>query len=339
MAVPWAWAFDTPFKWTKQVASHFGGTRQGMAISWPGHIDDVGGIRTQFHHVIDIVPTILEAAGIRAPDMVDGIKQKPIEGVSMAYTFDKANANAPSKRDDAVLRDVRQPRHLPRRLVRRDDAARAALARGHQAAAAGDGLQVGALQHRRGLLAGQRPRGEDARQAEGDAGGCSSPRRAKYQVFPLDNSVLAAPADAAPERHRRSDDLHLPRRQCRHPGRPMRRALLNRDYTITAEITVPKGGAEGMIATMGGRFGGYGLYLHKGKPVFVYNLLNLKRYRFEGGVGGEDWLGRSLSARQAHDRVRLQVRRPGPRQGRHRHAIGRRHACCRSRRWSTRSRS
>jgi len=71
-------------------------------------------------------------------------------------------------------------------------------------------------------------------------------------------------------------------------------SLLNKDYTITAEITVPKAGAEGMIATMGGRFGGYGMYLQKGKPVFVYNLLNLKRYRFEGGVGAEDWLAKSL---------------------------------------------
>jgi arylsulfatase len=98
MSVAWSWAFDTPFKWTKQVASHFGGTRQGLAISWPGHIKDVGGIRHQFHHMIDIVPTILEATGIKAPEMVDGIKQKPIEGVSMAYTFDAANANAPSTR-------------------------------------------------------------------------------------------------------------------------------------------------------------------------------------------------------------------------------------------------
>ena len=96
MAVAWAWAFDTPFKWVKQIASHFGGTRQGLAISWPGHITDVGGIRTQFHHLIDIAPTILEASGIPAPVMVNGIAQRPIEGVSMAYTFDKANANAPS---------------------------------------------------------------------------------------------------------------------------------------------------------------------------------------------------------------------------------------------------
>ncbi|HSM90709.1 MAG TPA: arylsulfatase, partial [Desulfobacterales bacterium] len=96
MAVPWAWAFDTPFSWTKQIVSHFGGTRQGMAISWPRVIKDKGGIRHQFHHVIDIVPTLLEAAQIKAPDTVNGIKQAPIEGVSMLYTFDKANEAQPS---------------------------------------------------------------------------------------------------------------------------------------------------------------------------------------------------------------------------------------------------
>ncbi len=96
MAVPWTWAFDTPFSWTKQVASHFGGTRQGMCVSWPGHIKDLGGIRNQFHHVIDVVPTLLEASGIPAPEYVDGIKQAPIEGTSFAYTFDQKNANKPS---------------------------------------------------------------------------------------------------------------------------------------------------------------------------------------------------------------------------------------------------
>jgi len=96
MAVGWTWAFDTPFSWTKQIASHFGGTRQGIAISWPKVITDKGGVRNQFHHMIDIVPTILEATGIQAPKVVDGIPQKPIEGVSMMYTFDAKNANAPS---------------------------------------------------------------------------------------------------------------------------------------------------------------------------------------------------------------------------------------------------
>src|SRR5215468_10778682 len=91
------WAFDTPFSWTKQVASHFGGVRQGTAIAWPKVIKDAGGIRHQFHHFIDIVPTILEATGVSAPVAVNGITQKPIEGVSMLYTFEKANANAPSR--------------------------------------------------------------------------------------------------------------------------------------------------------------------------------------------------------------------------------------------------
>ena len=96
-AAGWAWAMDTPFKWVKQVASHRGGTAQGMAMSWPGHITDVGGIRRQFHHVIDIAPTILEATGIPAPDTINGIKQRPIEGVSMVYTWDKKNADAPTR--------------------------------------------------------------------------------------------------------------------------------------------------------------------------------------------------------------------------------------------------
>ena len=89
---------STPFKWVKQVASHFGGTAQGMAVSWPGHITDVGGVRRQFHHMIDVVPTILEATGIPAPDSIDGIKQRPMDGVSMMYTWAKENENAPSRR-------------------------------------------------------------------------------------------------------------------------------------------------------------------------------------------------------------------------------------------------
>src|SRR5262245_1372943 len=96
MAVPWTWAFDTPFSWTKQIASHFGRLRQGTVASWPARIKDVGGIRNQFTHFVDVVPTILEAAGIPAPDTVDGIPQKPMEGTSLTYTFDKANADAPT---------------------------------------------------------------------------------------------------------------------------------------------------------------------------------------------------------------------------------------------------
>lgn len=293
MAVPWAWAFDTPFKWTKQVASHFGGTRQGMVISWPGHIGDVGGVRTQFHHLIDIVPTILEASGIKAPDMVDGIKQKPIEGVSMVYTFDKANANEKSKRETQYF-EMFANRGIYH-----------------------DGWYACTTPPEPPWALGEKPLppiteykwelyniAEDYSQANDLA--AKNPEKLKelqalflaeaqkYQVLPIDNSVLPRLLTPRPSATAGRTAFTY---SGANVGIPVGNApsLLNRDYTITAEITVPKAGAEGMIATMGGRFGGYGFYLQKGKPVFVYNLLDLKRYRFEGGVGADDWLGKSLA--------------------------------------------
>lgn len=293
MAVPWAWAFDTPFKWVKQVASHFGGTRQGMAISWPGHINDAGGIRTQFHHIIDIVPTILDAAGIQAPDMVDGIKQVPIEGMSMVYTFDKANANAPSKRDTQYFE------MFANRGIYHDG----------WYACTTPPVPTWAL--------GTKPLpplneykwelyniAEDYSQNNDLA--ATNPDKLKelqtvfvaeankYQVFPIDNSVLPRLLTPRPSATAGRTTFTY---AGENVGIPVGNApsLLNRDYTITAEVTLPKAGAEGMIATIGGRFGGYGFYLLKGKPVFVYNLLDLKRYRWEGGVGAEDWLGKSLT--------------------------------------------
>lgn len=95
--VGWAHAMDSPMQWCKQIASHYGGTRNGLVISWPKRIDDKGGIRPQWHHIIDITPTILEAAGLPEPTMIDGVRQRPIEGVSMVYSFD--NAAAPSRRN------------------------------------------------------------------------------------------------------------------------------------------------------------------------------------------------------------------------------------------------
>ncbi len=97
MSAGWSWAFDTPFDWFKQNASRLGGINQNMVVSWPARIKDKGALREQFVHVIDVVPTILEAAGIKAPRMVDGIKQAPIEGTSFAYTFDAQNAKAASR--------------------------------------------------------------------------------------------------------------------------------------------------------------------------------------------------------------------------------------------------
>ena len=112
----WAWAGDTPFRHTKLIASHFGGTRNPLAISWPTRIKPDKTPRSQFHHVNDIAPTIYEILGITPPKVVDGFTQDPIDGVSMVYTF--ADAKAPGPQAHAVLRQQRQPRHLPGRLVR-----------------------------------------------------------------------------------------------------------------------------------------------------------------------------------------------------------------------------
>ena len=296
MAVGWTWAFDTPFKWTKQVASHFGGTRQGMAISWPGHIKNVGAIRTQFSHVIDIVPTILEATGIKAPDLVNGIQQKPIEGLSMAYTFDPAAAgpNAPSKHDTQYFEMVGN------RAIYHDGWVAATTPPvppwmlGATMPALGDYhwelYNVAKDYSENNDLAAQMPDKLKEMQALflAEAG--------KYQVFPLDNSgfaraVLPRPSAVAGKTEFTYTGVNA--------GIPYGNApsILDKDYTITAEITVPEGGAEGMIVTLGGRFGGYALYLLNGKPVFDYNLLDIERFRWEGGVGGiigDDLFGKAL---------------------------------------------
>ena len=116
MAVGWTWAMDTPYKWTKQIASYLGGTRNGMVVAWPGHIKDAGGIRNQFHHVIDIVPTILEVTGIQAPESVDGIYQKPIEGVKLCVHFRQGECHRGFPSPHAVFRNVWHASALSRRM-------------------------------------------------------------------------------------------------------------------------------------------------------------------------------------------------------------------------------
>src|SRR5205809_3276083 len=293
MAVQWSWAFDTPFKWMKQVASHFGGTRQGMAISWPGHISDVGGIRTQFHHMIDIVPTLLEATGVKAPDMVNGIKQKPIEGVSLAYTFDKANANAPSKHETQYFEMVGNRAIYHDGWVAATTLPVAPCLLGPKMPELGDYhwelYNVAKDFSENNDLAAQQPDKLKEMQA------LFLTEAGKYQVFPLDNSgfvrVLAPkPSATAGKTEFTYTGVNA--------GIPFGNApsILDKDYTITAEITVPKGGAEGLIVTLGGRFGGYGLYLLKGKPVFTYNLLDTERFRWEGGLGlARDLFGKALA--------------------------------------------
>ena len=161
-AVGWAWAMDTPFQWTKQVASHWGGTRNGTIVHWPNGIEEKGGLRSQFTHVIDVAPTILEAAGLPEPTMVNGVQQSPMEGTSMLYTFNDAGRRRASR--PAVLRDVRQPRHLPQGLERGDQA-QDAVGDGRRRDAGVRRRRVGAVRRQRRLQPGPRPRRRAAREA------------------------------------------------------------------------------------------------------------------------------------------------------------------------------
>jgi len=294
MSVGWTWAFNTPFKWTKQVASHFGGTRQGLAISWPGHIKDVDAIRSQFHHVIDIVPTILEATGIKAPETVNGITQRPIEGVSMAYTF--ADAGAPSTRttqyfemagNRGIYNDGWMANTTP--FAPPWDLATGKL----PDVTNGYKWELYHLTEdftQNNDLAAKMPDKLKEMQA------LFLTEAAKYNVLPLDNTAFSRLLTKRPSAVAGKTVFTY---TGANAGIPVGNApeIMNKDFTITADVTIPKGGAEGMIVTFGGRFGGYGFFLQKGKPVFVYNLLDLERFRWEGGIGGkigEDFFGRAL---------------------------------------------
>jgi arylsulfatase A-like enzyme len=287
MAVEWAWAFDTPFKWTKQVASHFGGTRQGACMSWPGHITDVGGIRTQFHHVIDIVPTILEATAIAAPDTINGFKQEPIEGVSMMYTWDKSNANVPSRRTTQYFEI------LGNRAIYHDGwiaATTPVTFPWHMTPTVPDVItgyswelyDITSDYTEYNDLAARMP---DKLKEMQDI---FLVEAKKYNVLPLDNSTLTRMLTPRPSTAAGRTTFTYSGEVSGIPQSSAPR-IMERSYTITADVEIPEGGAEGMIVTAGGRFAGYGLFLSKGemgigrgRPVFLYNLLNLKRTTWEG---------------------------------------------------------
>ncbi len=279
MAVPWSWAFSTPFSWTKQVASHFGGTKQGMAIMWPKVIKDKGGIRNQFHHVIDIVPTILEAAQIKQPEVVDGIKQSPIEGVSLAYTFDKTNADMPSKHktqyfemfgDHAIYHEgwiastkVMRPPWVMDKQISQDPA--------------GFPWELYDLSKdwtQSDNIADKNP----AKLKEMEKIFWEEAK--KYQVLPLDASVSTRMITPRPSitAGRNVFTWMLPLTGTPNGDAP---SILNASYNFKADIEIPETGAEGMLITQGGRFGGYGFYVLKNKPVFTWNLVDLKRVRWE----------------------------------------------------------
>jgi len=281
MSAGWSWAFDTPFTWFKQNASKLGGVRQCMTVSWPGHIKDVGGLREQFMHVIDVVPTILEVSGIPAPKEVDGIQQEPIEGTSFAYTFDAKNAKAPTRHTTQYFEMMGQWALYHEGWLLSTKVNRApweAFGAANPDPLNNQVLELYNLD-------------EDFSQSQNLAD--KHPDKVKklkklfikeaekYEVMPMDASVAGRLVAPRPNiTAGRTEFVYtLPMVGLPQGDSP---SLLNSSYTITAEITVPKGGAEGMILTSGGRFAGYGFYLLKGKPVFCWNMIDLERIKWEG---------------------------------------------------------
>jgi arylsulfatase A-like enzyme len=273
----WAIAMDTPFQWTKQVASHFGGTRNGLVISWPKRIKDKGGIRPQFHHVIDIVPTILEAADLPQPTSIDGITQKPIEGLSMVYSFD--NAKVPSARttqyfemfgNRAIYHDdwvaATTPAALPWvagneppidqykwELYKIDDdfseANNLAIAQPEKLRQLKEMFWVEAAMHNALPI-------ENSRIDRFDVSNRPSLTRGR-KTFTYVPGMVRIPEGAAPD-------------------------IKNKSFHISADVEIPADGAEGVLLTQGGRFCGWGLYLLEGIPKFHYNIVGVTRYDVTG---------------------------------------------------------
>jgi arylsulfatase len=277
-AVGWAWAMDTPFQWTKQVASHWGGTRNGTIVHWPNGIAEKGGLRSQFTHCIDIAPTVLAAAGLPEPTMVNGVQQSPMEGTSMLYTFDEPDA--PERHDlqyfemfgnrglyykgwSAVTKH-RTPWEMVGPTLPAFDDDLWELYDGHvdysQARdLAADNPELLAKLQRLWII-----------------------EATKYNVLPIDDRGVER---ATPEVAGRPTLIHGNTQLLfSGMGRLSENSVVsikNKSFSVTAEIVVPEAGSAGVIVAQGGRFGGWSLYVKDGRAKFVYNVLGIREFTTE----------------------------------------------------------
>jgi arylsulfatase A-like enzyme len=278
-AVGWAHAMDTPYQWTKQVASHWGGTRNGTIVHWPRGIRAKGEIRAQFHHVIDVAPTVLEAARLPEPISVNGVQQMPLQGVSMAYTFDEAAAAERHETQYFEMFGNRGIYHRGWTAVTK-----------HRTPWILVGEDVVAFDDDTWELYDTSVDWSQARDlADEHPDKLHELQRlwlieaTRYGVLPLDDRAaerIQPDIAGRPTLIRGSSQLLFA-----GMGRLSEHSVLNiknRSHSVTAEVIVPESGAEGVIVAQGGSIGGWSLYAKGGKPKYCYNLLGLQRFYVEG---------------------------------------------------------
>ncbi|MFK4805417.1 sulfatase-like hydrolase/transferase [Microbacterium sp. ZW CA_36] len=279
-AVGWAWAMDTPFQWTKQVASHWGGTRNGTIVHWPRTIHDKGGLRSQFTHVIDIAPTILEAAGLPEPTQVNGVQQSPMEGRSMLYAFEDADVPESHDLQYFEMFGNRGIYHQGWSAVTKHRTPWVMV--GGALPAFDDDvweLYDGATDYSQARdLAREHPEKLHELQR------LWLIEAVKYNVLPLDDRTaerLDPGMAGRPTLIRGDSQLFFP-----GMGRLSENSVVsikNRSFSVTAEVDVPEDGGRGVIIAQGGRFGGWSLYLLDGAARFVYNALGIHRFTISAG--------------------------------------------------------
>ncbi len=277
-SVGWAHAMDTPYQWTKQVASHWGGTRNGTIVSWPNGFSARNEIRTQFAHVIDVAATVLDAAGLPAPTFVNGVQQMPLHGISMRYSFDDADADERRETQYFEMFGNRGIYHKGWTAVTKHKTPWILV--GGPAIAFDD--DVWELYDTEKDWSQARDLSKENPDKLHELQRLWLIEATRYNVLPLDDRVaerLMADLAGRPT-------LVQGNRQLLFGG--MGRltessvvSIKNKSHAVTAELVVPEGGAEGVIVAQGGSIGGWSLYVKDGKPRYCYNLLGVQRFYVE----------------------------------------------------------
>jgi arylsulfatase A-like enzyme len=278
-AVGWAHALDTPYQWTKQVASHWGGTRNGTIVHWPNGIRATGEIRTQFAHVIDVAPTVLEAAGLPAPTIVNSVQQTPLHGVSMVYSFDDPAADERHETQYFEMFGNRGIYHKGWTAVTKH--ATPWLLVGQEKPSFDD--DVWELYDTSGDWTQARDLSAEHPDKLRELQRLWLIEATKYNVLPLDDRGIER---ANPELAGRPT-LIKGNRQVLYGGmgRLSENSVVNtknKSHAVTAEIVVPDGSAQGVIVAQGGSIGGWSLYAEDGRPRYCYNLLGIQRFYIDG---------------------------------------------------------